>query len=315
VNRVSQEKAAVIVWNLLAVLLQIGGFFLALAGFWIIVFDTAGGFALALNFVGPTFLIAGIVAFFTGAAVDIIEARRKERADLLPSPLDRSPAPGVSTPKVPRNFSCPSCGYENDEAGFFCVACNSPLWPAGKPTGPPPPRAMVLHKVGRVLMIRRFKRILVFVILALFISALPATDLVLGYSAVNQSKLVLAFDFSPPISGTNGTLEIAWMLYSAGFDVSFSRGNTTYDVRINNIQQSATSCSDPTPASAHYPWFVHSCLIVVPNVNGTQLNGAAVTVKVTAVASMFVYKQQITRATSVLCDSRCLNPRGSPWFY
>jgi hypothetical protein len=100
VNSVSQEETAVIVWNLLAVLLQIGGFFLALAGFWIIVFDTAGGFALALNFVGPTFLIAGIVAFSTGAAMDIMEARRRERADLLPSPPELTPARVVSPPKA-----------------------------------------------------------------------------------------------------------------------------------------------------------------------------------------------------------------------
>ncbi len=252
VNRVSDEKAAVTVWNLLAVLLQIGGFFLALAGFWIIIFDTAEGFALALNFVGPSALIAGMVSYVAGAAMDITEARREERADHLPSPPELTPARVVSPPKVPRNFSCPSCGYENDEAGFFCMACNSPLWPAGTPTGPPPPRSMVMHKIGRVMMIRRVKRTFVLVILALVISAPLTTNLAAGYDVVSTSKLALEFFFYPPAfvtpdSQATGTLLITWMIIDtprADIAGGLATSNTIYNITFNNVQRPTTQLSE-----------------------------------------------------------------------
>jgi len=313
---VSREKAAVIVRDILGALLPIGGFFLALAGFWIIVFDAASGIALAVNFVGPTLLISGIVVFIAGSAMNITEARRIEQSYLLPSPPERSPAPVVSPPRVPMNFSCPSCGYENDEAGFFCVACNSPLWPSGKPTGPPPSRSVVMRKIGHVMMIRRVKRTFVLVILALVISAPLTTNLAAGYAAVSQSKLAIEFDFYPPYfyppdSQTTGILLITWRIIDtprAGATGGLATSNQTYNVMFNNVQRPTINCPN-------IPDYRRGCDTTVPNVNWTQLNGTTVTVRVTLVAYMFIYRQQITRSVSVLCDWRCTEPDGSPWFY
>lgn len=314
----SDEKAPNIVWDGLSSLFQIAGFFLALAGFWITVFDFAGGITILVSGSGPTLLISGIIAFAAGARMNAMEDRRIERSYLLPSSPEPSTAQLASTKRTPRIVTCSSCGYENDDAGVFCVACNSPIWVVGSPKGPPPSREMVMHKIRREKIMRKvrpvFKAVwLSALILAILVSGVLGMILAVSYPTVNQSRLAVAFRFFPDYLQTTGTLDITWMIFY-GYNVTLSTSGPAYDVRINNIRQNATACHELYPVNIDDPGS-SGCRIFVRSVNGTELSRASVTVKVTTVASLYMYSQQISRSVSVFCDSKCVAPDGSPWFY
>lgn len=314
-NRVSDEETASVIWDVLSSLLQIVGFFVAFAGFWITVFDLAEGLTVSLNWIGPTILITGAASFFAGERMQVAEARRIAQSYLLPPTPGPSLPKVVSTPRLPRKASCPSCGYENEDA-IFCIACNSPMWLAGKSAHPPPARSVVLRRRGRVVTMRKIKRITILSILAFVVSIPLVTNFVVGESAMNESKLAVALDYNSLNPSTNGTLYVRWFLYSPGFDSSVSENGPVYTVMFNSIQQPAAGCANPQSDSPGLPGLAgEGCDITVQNVNGTQLNGTTILVRVTLVARMYLLKQQVTRSISVLCDSRCTVPNNyTPWF-
>src|SRR5690242_6171658 len=211
--------------------------------------EYAGGVPLRLNDLGPVVMVSGVISLVVGTlmiSISGVDPRHEEQLRLYrpePEQISMRTLPFSGSPK---SFSCPKCGYENLTGGFFCAACNSSLWPVGRPSGPSPERSVVERKVRRVIAIRSAKRniklVILLVLIALVVSSPFAATFVAGYMAVNSSTLIASVTFYPPMPQANHMILIAWILYSNTSGNALSTSSPTYKITLNGIELPYTDC-------------------------------------------------------------------------
>src|SRR6266571_3934318 len=237
--RVSSHKLEHLTLEVLGPLFQIGGIFVSLAAVWIVTIEVIGGIALTFADLGVEALGSGLSLFVVGTLfIKTIEAvaEEEDRSYLLPFVATASSSTSISPSVVPTVSGCASCGYKNHNGGFFCVACNSPLWPKGTPIGEPPARSVVERRIRRVIAVQKAKHFSLLAIIAIAISAPLATNLATGYIAVSDSSLRTEVGFiGSAIGQPNGTLLLNVYLWSDGVKQYLYLSSPAYIVTIGDM--------------------------------------------------------------------------------
>jgi hypothetical protein len=180
----------------LSVLFQIAGPLLLISGIFLIAVETSEGLALGPSDLGVVFLTLGVALILMGGLI-----AENDEADTEEGLLRWRPTSSEYFLRVkPRASSesldahqCPSCGYSNKSATFFCDACNSPTWPKGTPTGHPLDHAVVEKRKRMVIARGKAVRIVAVTMIIIVATAPIWTFAVTGYWAVNSAQLSIDY--------------------------------------------------------------------------------------------------------------------------
>jgi hypothetical protein len=205
-NRKSVGSAEQLAFQLLGVLFQIAGPILLISGIFLMAVEVSEGLALGPSDLGVVCLTLGVALILMGGLLaenvetDTEEGLLRWEADL--SEYSSRVKPRASSGSLDAH-QCPSCGYSNKSATFFCDACNSPIWPKGTPTGHPLDHAVVEKRKRMVIARGKAVRIVAITMIIIVATAPIWTFAVTGYWAVNSAQLSIDYKWlNNPQSGT-----------------------------------------------------------------------------------------------------------------
>lgn len=278
---------------------------LLVLGVLVLLSQAEGGTPFAFDDLGAVSMETACVLLFAGTLINkTVEAdgRRDERLDPPPSSLTgflrRSRLRRAKSSST--EIDCPSCGYSNSSRAFFCVACNSALWSQGTPSGKPPERSVVEHKIRMRIGMRKAKHILVLIVISVIIISPLWTNVALGYLTVNDSSLSIRMTFVWQRGQTNGSLLIALALWSPT-GVWVESTSPTYIVKYGGLPWPYSGCPQPPIADPEHPGFTILCDLAIAGINQNTLSMSIVDITVSTVASFGIYRQQVVRSASAIC--------------
>ena len=299
-SRISVRKATNVAFEFLGPLLQITGIMLFLFGAFVFGWDylDVPHTPFTVTDAGVVLPASGIVLLIIGSIIVRsveVDPEAKYRLDPLPSgPAELSRERFEYSPAPPRASSRPSCGYVNQDGGFFCAACNSALWPSGTPTKQPLTRSVVEGRTRRRIAIGKAKRIFILSIVAFAAVSPVLVLLTVGYLAVNEASLtVYSASFSSDSGQSTGNLIVNWYLVSRTAGNFPDPSDLSYWITINGSHR----LTAPSPQA-----LIRADCVMVPGLVGSELNESTVRFTVTGVVSESVWRQQITRSTSLTCS-------------